>query len=151
MARSQGSPPARQSPGQLGQTASWRVQQEHYQGVLPPPTILAQYRELLPDAPQRLFAMVEQQAVHRHYLERTALEADIKRSNMGLWSGFTIAIVGLLAAVGLAMTGHSIVGGLIGTVDLVSLAGIFVYGSLLRRNERMKRLQSMTGQAPTTA
>jgi uncharacterized membrane protein len=102
----------------------------------------------VPGAAARLFAMAEEQAHHRHYLERTTLEADIRRADNGLRAGFIVSPAGLIGSVALVLAGHAVAGTVIGTVDLAGLAGTFVYGSLTRRNERLRRAKIMAGQLP---
>ncbi|MDP9236664.1 MAG: hypothetical protein M3P30_04555 [Chloroflexota bacterium] len=64
----------------------------------------------------------------------------------GLVAGFIVAIVGLAAAYFLVDGGHSIEGTSVAALDLTSLAGTFVYGTVARRNERKERARMMTGQ-----
>ena len=51
-----------------------------------------------------------------------------RRANWGLGLGFVVVIAFLIASTYLIRTGHEISGAVLGTVDLVALAGTFVYG-----------------------
>ena len=43
---------------------------KRFTGPIPPPEILHQYREVLPDAPERILSMAEKQQNHRMDLEK---------------------------------------------------------------------------------
>ncbi len=80
-------------------------------------------------------------------LENRALNADITRSNAGVGAGLVVALAFLGASVFLIYNNYQIAGGVLGTVDIGSLAGVFVYGTISRRNERRERVEMMTGQS----
>lgn len=67
--------------------------EEHFSGPLPHPIILSQYKDVLPDAPERIMAMAEKQQEHRFGLENSVVKGDIKRANTGLILGFILFIM----------------------------------------------------------
>lgn len=96
---------------------------------------MQQYDDVLPGAADRVIAMAERQSEHRIKLETKVISWDVRRANGGLAAGFIIALAFLAAAVFLIVEGHRIEGTILGTIDLVSLVGTFVYGSIARRRE----------------
>jgi len=118
-----------------------------FSGPLPPPEILIQYNDALPNGAERIIVLAERQAEHRMTLERQVIEADIKRANSGLVAGFIVALAGLSAAVFLVHGGNAAAGTILGGLDLVSLVAVFVYGTVSRRNERQQRARMMSGQS----
>jgi uncharacterized membrane protein len=65
---------------------------------LPPPQLLAEYREILPDLPQRLISWTETQAAHRREVELLKAEGQESRMNRGQWGALAVALGGLLIA-----------------------------------------------------
>jgi uncharacterized membrane protein len=118
-----------------------------FSGPLPPPEILIQYNDAVPNGAERIIALAERQAEHRMTLERQVIEADIKRANSGLVAGFIVALAGLSAAVFLVHEGNAAAGTILGGLDLVSLVAVFVYGTVSRRNERQQRARMMSGES----
>ena len=117
-------------------------------GPLPSPDVLREYEDLLPGTADRLLTSFEEQARHRMALEREVIIADIRRANLGLWTGFIVAILFLLASIGLAMTGHETVAIALGTVDIIGLVTTFVIGTLSRRGERVEKQKSLLKRSP---
>jgi len=87
--------------------------------------------------------MAELQNKHRMSLETRVVEADIRRANWGLAAGFIVAMVGLIVAYLMVDGGHTTAGITIGSLDLVSLVGAFIYGTVSRRGERQQRTKSL--------
>lgn len=117
-----------------------------FSGPLPPPHILVQYNEAVPNGAERIIAMAEKQANHRMTLESRVVDADIKRSNGGLVAGFIVALAGLAASFFMIDGGHEVAGVIVGTTDIVGLVGVFIYGTVSRRRERKERTQMMAGE-----
>ena len=102
-------------------------QNELWQGPLPSPQALDQFRQIVPDAPERIFAQWEQEAAHRRELEQTSLDGNLRTVRVGQ----VAAIVFALSAMGVA--GFSVwmhepwVAGVIGGTTVVSVVGAFLY------------------------
>jgi uncharacterized membrane protein len=107
-----------------------------WQGPLPPPEQLKGYEAALPGAADRILTMAEEQARHRHHLEKVAIEGGNSRSWWGLALGFAISLVVMGLGAGAVYTGHDAAGASIMTVDVAGLAGIFVYGRRQQTQER---------------
>jgi uncharacterized membrane protein len=118
-----------------------------FSGPLPPPEILARYNDAVPDAAERIIAMAEKQAEHRMGLESRVIDADIRRANAGVVAGFLVALAFLGGSVFLVFTGHTQAGVIVGSLDLVGLVSVFVYGTISRRSEREQRAKTMSGQS----
>ncbi|HHX76729.1 MAG TPA: DUF2335 domain-containing protein [Firmicutes bacterium] len=55
--------------------------------------MLAQYKDIIPDAPERILAMAERQHAHCIDTEKKIIEGDIARANLGLSLGFILFIL----------------------------------------------------------
>jgi len=131
----------------LRQIVRHEISSQTFRGPLPPPEILVQYNDAVPDGAERIIVMAETQAKHRMALESRVVDADIKRANWGLAAGFVVAIAGLVASCLMVVGGHEVAGLVLGSLDLVSLVAVFVYGTVSRRGEREKRAQMMSGES----
>ncbi|NMB40453.1 MAG: DUF2335 domain-containing protein [Firmicutes bacterium] len=111
---------------------------ESFSGPLPHPKILAQYKEILPDAPERIIAMAEKQQEHRFNLEKNVIKGDIVRANRGLTLGFILFMIFGLGAIVLLAIGKNIQGyALLGT-SLLGGIGNFIRVGV----ERAKKIRN---------
>lgn len=110
-----------------------------YSGPIPPPQALQQYEHIFPGAAERILKMAENQAAHRQALENKLVDSNIGNSRRGQYFGLIIGMTGLIATVIFALLGHTILAGAIGTIDLVSLVAIFVYGSELKKRDQAQK------------
>ena len=117
-----------------------------FTGPLPPPQVLAQYNEIAPDGANRIITMAEEQSKHRMALEKSVVASEIKRADRGLYAGVGITLAFLVASVFITIQGYPWAGAIIGTVDIVSLAGVFVYGTKSRREERKERINTLAAE-----
>lgn len=91
-----------------------------WSGPLPPPFMLEEYKDILPNAPERIFEMTEKQVNHRIKMESNASnredqqlkiaeqlapkeiqlqEKDLEIKSRGQWFGFIIVILLIVTAV----------------------------------------------------
>lgn len=110
-----------------------------FSGPLPPPNVLQRYDEIIPNGADRIVAMAEKQSAHRIDLERTVIHGDSRRANWGVFCGFTLAVLVIVLSFILILYGHAVAGTILGTLDLVSLISVFIYGTTTRRRERTRR------------
>ena len=82
--------------------------------------------------------MAERQANHRQELESKVIRSDISNSRIGLWFGLTIGLAGIFCGTFLVYAGYSVPGTFLGGATIVSLVGVFVYGSQGRKAERQQ-------------
>ena len=99
--------------------------QRTFSGPLPSPDDFDAYGRTLPDAPERILKMAENQSSHRINIENKMLKMASRESILGQIIGFLIAIIFLGAAIWLAIEGHDALAGTI-IVALSSLIAIFV-------------------------
>ncbi|MCC7352446.1 MAG: DUF2335 domain-containing protein [Anaerolineae bacterium] len=129
-------------PAEAGKSSSKKliaVEAHSFSGPIPPPEILAQYGQIIPDGADRILKLAEKQAEHRMYLEKTVIESDVRRSDRGLILGFFIVLalgVGGLILVGIGRSAEGLAAML---VPLAGLGALFVHVQNTRRQERLER------------
>ena len=112
--------------------ASWK-------GPLPPPNQLQLYDNLVPGAASRILNMAETQSEHRIQMERTVISGDSKRSYWGLVAAFTLSVMIILGGIYVMVAIHPWAGTTLIGMNIVGLAGVFVYGTNSRRMEREQK------------
>jgi uncharacterized membrane protein len=120
-----------------------------YSGPLPSPEHLRGYEEVLPGSADRILTMAEKQSDHRQEIEKDAVKGGARRSWWGLWLGFVISVLVLGLSGGLIVAGYQVAGTVLGSVDLVSLASVFVIGRVEQRREREAKDQATHVPPPT--
>ena len=109
---------------------------------LPPPELLAQYEQDHPGTTDIFIQWINDETEYRRSTEERD-QAHLhkmevrqgQRSTLGLAFGFIVALSGMGTATWLGLQGHDAVAGVIGALDLVGLAGLFVYGSTQRAKQ----------------
>ena len=124
-----------------------------FAGPLPPPEILKQYNQLVPDAAERILTMAETQAVHRRGIERMAIQSEAQQESWSLRFGTLILVLAFILAGFIGWLGNTTGATAIVIASLSALAGVFAVGSWSRRREREKKAQIMasTPQVPASA
>lgn len=120
------------------QLVAFSAREVRYAGPVPHPDILRQYNELVPGSAERILAQAERQTDHR-----IAIESDVRRSQLGLIFGFVLALCCIVGGCTVAALGHDAAGGTIATAAVVALAGVFVYGTSLRKKERQRKAEEV--------
>jgi uncharacterized membrane protein len=115
-------------------------------GPLPHPSTLEGYERIVPGSAKMIFDNFDAQSSHRREMEKYALRWGTIRSFVGLAAGFILAIVVFIFSFFLIKDGHDAAGATMATANLAALVGVFVYGSHVVRDERLKRAKIMTGQ-----
>lgn len=110
-----------------------------YAGPLPPADQIRAYEEVLPGSAGRILAMAERQHEHRQKLERVTVEEAANRSWWGLRLGFVIAILVIGVGAAAIFTGHALAGFALIIGQAGILAGVFVYGRVDQRKERVEK------------
>ncbi len=113
-----------------------------YSGPLPPASELERYEEVCPGAAKVILEAFQAETNHRHEMDKKYFDLDKRlvcgthsRGLLGLWLGFTIAMTVLFLAGWLVYLGNVAAGVTIATIDLASLAGVFVYGQKLQAQD----------------
>lgn len=117
-----------------------------FSGPLPPPQVLREYDEIVAGLAARLADQAERQTEHRISLENKVIRSDITRSRQGLVCGFIVSLTCVVGGIIAVVMGHDWAGTTIATGAVVALAGVFVYGTAMRRSERTEKAKIMTGQ-----
>ena len=113
------------------------------QGPLPPPQELAAYEGVLPGSAERIIASSEKQLNHRISIETQTVTSQNMQSGRGQIFGFIIAIVAFLCSFASIAMNHAAAGTIIGTVDLVALVGVFVYGKTAQKSSLQKKAKAV--------
>lgn len=124
--------------GMVPQSRAVRVQ-ETWQGPIPPPAALDAFRQLVPDAPERILSMAEEEARIRrdqmqkdHDSENRTKEADVNKYHEDVRRGQFFAFIILLCVIGgaiwLAMNGHDGVAGGLVTIGAAGIVSAFIWG-----------------------
>jgi uncharacterized membrane protein len=110
-----------------------------YEGILPPPSMLRAYNDVVPGAADRIISMAERQSAHRQSLEKAVVDGNLASEQRGQTYGL---IIGLVVAIGsfiLVAYGHSVVGITALIVEIVALVTVFVVGRFRQEAERAKK------------
>jgi len=118
-----------------------RTERYEFSGPLPPPNVLQQYNDAVPDAAERILLMAEQQSQHRQSLERRVIGTGSRDSLIGLIFGLIIGLAGIAGSTICILSRQQTGGLILGGGTLASLVGVFVYGSRQRRLERESKAQ----------
>lgn len=107
---------------------------EAHSGPIPSPVVLKGYAEIIPDGPERIMKMAEQQLEHNMKMEEKGLKAGIRSTYLGQILAFVLAI--LLIGVGAWLTclGHETVGSIIFGTCLAGVIGLFIKGFISRKD-----------------
>ena len=125
------------------------VEATAWTGPLPSPRDFQRYEEILPGAANRILELAERQQAHNHRQEEMVLEnerivvetaravvaSNSNRSKWGLVFAFIVAMAGIGIGGWLTYLGKGGYGLTFVFAPLVSLVGVFIYQSSVRRNE----------------
>ena len=114
-----------------------------FSGPVPDPATLKAYDIVLPGLAERIVDRWEKQSDHRMALEKTVVEGDTRRANWGLVSATVISLAVIGVSGVLAMHDHETVAAVLAGVDIAALAGVFIYGTNSRKEERIKKTKVM--------
>jgi uncharacterized membrane protein len=105
-----------------------------YSGPLPDPHALRAYAELIPNGAERIMALVERAATHRHEQE----DCGSKRSSRGQWMAFVLTLVLTAAGLFLGVTGHDWLAAGLFTTTISAVVTIFALGNRTRSGNEKK-------------
>ena len=112
-----------------------RLEVTAYSGIIPHPSIIAGYEDILPGSADRILSMAEKEGEHRRSLEKKITEDDGNRAYLGLMAGFLIAVTGLGGSIYLGLKDKIWASGIMSAGTLTSLVTVFVKGKERRRAE----------------
>jgi uncharacterized membrane protein len=117
----------------------FRKMEVRHEGPLPHPKLFQEYDAVLPGAAERILSMAEKQASHRQNLELTVVKAGSRDSLIGLIFGFILGLFTVGGGIYCIIKGQSTGGTILSGAGLVTLVGVFVYGSRQQRSERQSK------------
>ncbi|MEI6286187.1 MAG: DUF2335 domain-containing protein [Bacillota bacterium] len=111
------------------------TQQEMHIGPLPHPAVFAQYAQVIPDSPERMLKVFEEDSKHTRDMQIRALEAEVSKDKRGQWMAFLIIIatVGLTAFAFYLGTG---IGGVLAGLATLILAASSFFGKSNEKNKK---------------
>ena len=121
------------------------IRAELHIGPLPHERTLEGYERIVPGSAEKIINAFVAQGEHRQRLETYALKWDNIRSFAGLGAGFIISVLVILVAYDLIRSGYGTEGAILIAIDLVGLVAVFIYGSQVRRDERIRKTETMVG------
>ena len=95
---------------------------QHFQGPVPPPSMLKKYDQLMPGLANRLVELTEKEQAHRH--KTVADTIDIARD--GQTKAFWLAILIIFVAAVFGVMGETVLAGALVSIDLVALVTAFI-------------------------
>lgn len=118
------------------ESAFMALETEHtFCGPLPAPEDFKAYGKVIPDAPERILCLMEQQVEHRISTERNIVTSGLKESRRGQWMGCSIVIILIGLSSLLALYGHDVTAGFMITAG-IGLAVVFVLKQNPHANEQ---------------
>ena len=100
------------------------IQKEIYQGPIPHPKILQEYKKLDKNLPKEIIEMAKKEQKFRHI-----------STFLGQFSALIIGIGGLTATTFLGIYGNAWVAGSVGFLSLGSLVSVFLYNTKRNKND----------------
>jgi uncharacterized membrane protein len=108
-------------------------------GPMPPPEQLREYESVLPGLADRIVQMAEREQNQRHAMQRATILGSQEITKRGQQYGLAVAVIVLVVAMILVLTGHDKAGMVLASVDLVSLVAVFVVGRVASSREEERR------------
>ena len=105
---------------------------EYGEGPLPSGRELKRYREADPSAPRIILEEFRAESRHRRHVEREIVTGENRRADRGQVFALVIVLVGLSFSALLIQGGHDWAGGIIGGLDLLGMAALFLSGAASR-------------------
>jgi uncharacterized membrane protein len=109
-----------QQAPQANPPPAWYFQ--YYSGSVPLPEVAAGWRQLVPDAPERMIGMAEREAAHRHWMDR----AFVRYRFLALIGALLLAAIVLVGGIVLIATGHGVAGLAVIIADLAVLLTVLL-------------------------
>lgn len=99
-------------------------------GPIPSPDIFKAYGEVLPDAPDRILRMAEDEAKGRRDREMWQARSKAIQPHLGTVAGLIIGVVTVMSGANVAISGHEWTGFGVVLLGLASLVGVFITGKV---------------------
>ena len=102
------------------------------------PATLKQYDDIAPGSADRILSLFESQMKHRTDVEKRVV-GDSNRSYLGLAAGFILSVMIVLGGFYVMINVHPWAGASVIGTQIAVIAGVFVYGTRSRRDERDRK------------
>ena len=102
--------------------------QSRFQGPIPDPETLAQYKNVDPDAVKWILESSTAEREHRHKMELSVTTAHFKEARYGQFFAFGSVLTIIGCAAYMSSQGQEITAGLLGVGGIATIVGIFIYG-----------------------
>ncbi len=119
-----------------------QAEAEISQGPLPPPRVLKEYDNIVPNGAERIMKMAEKEQEARlrekernGESNRRLAERKLNYFKRGQWMGFILALIVLISAGLFAYFGFETLAGILLATTLVALVGLFVYTTKNQQKE----------------
>lgn len=99
------------------------IHEERFTGPVPPPNILAGYKNIDPTFPERMMKEFEANSSHIREMERLSLQSTIERDKRGQYMAFGLSVL-LLSIVLLSLY--------LGNVVFAGVSGFFFFGFIIK-------------------
>jgi uncharacterized membrane protein len=123
-------PPAPSSPHTHSDKLDATLVSAQWSGPLPPPAVLQQFNQIIPNGAERILALVEQEQAHRFALDNAMLKQETKDTQRRHYLGWSIGLTAIAASLGSVYLGaHWSV-----SIALVSLPIAAIIRSIMQRD-----------------
>jgi uncharacterized membrane protein len=112
-----------QNPAQVKQVIS-----SSFSGPLPHPEVLRGYESVQPGAAERIIKMAENEAIHRHSLERNGQKSFVNNERLGMLCALFICLVALMGGFLCILKGHPTAGTILSATPLGVIVTVFIQG-----------------------
>ena len=113
--------------------------QTSFTGPLPPPSLLKEFNEAIPDGANRIMIMAENQSDHRIDVEKIVITSQQKQSARGQIFGFIICLLGMLLALIMILKDNIAMASVFFGVDLLAMVSLFVIGKSVQRKDLVQK------------
>lgn len=118
----------------------------HFEGPIPPPSLLSGYEDLLPGAADRIITMAEKQQGHRIAQENKMTDAEVFRSKTGLIMGGAIILLMIISSTYLLATSKPLEGFGILVTAIAPIVVAMINNTLKNRQNKDKEKNSSKDQ-----
>lgn len=121
------------------------VKQETFSGPMPPPMLLKEYQNLIPDAPERILKMAELEQEHRIKVDNEMLRQSgisilemSKANKSSQFFAFILTLILIISGVVLTIKGFPWVGGTIFGTTIVGVVAVFITGKTIKQGKTVE-------------
>ena len=100
---------------------------EQYSGIVPHPSIVRQWEQIMPGSADRVLTMSEEHHSGRIEMEKTMVKHLVNRERLGMYLYFVIAMTMIIGGIIISLQGFSTVGLVALGAPIATLAGAFIF------------------------